>query len=656
MTAPPAWPEPPRDNDHEDLGIARPPEDLLRQVQEDVAQAGGELPPEPDRAGAIGATMFDLPGSEDNSVTVLLPQENAQRAPSQALVRIRSRGDGRAYLGIVTAGPFAEPDTLRADSHLLVTVTSRGGIYLPPYHGRARVSILGEELADGTLAPPRLRPLPNSPVIPLTDAESAAVLRTFGDVRLGLLVGHPNVVVSVPSDQKSVLPRHLAVLGTTGGGKSTTVARLVQQAQAAGMAVILLDVEGEYTHLHEPADDEDMLLVLKERGLEPAGVPADRMTVYHLVGRETANPDHPHVRPFSLQFAWLSPYAAMEVLGLSEAQEQRFLKAYDVAKELLRELGIFPQKEAGPEERARQERMALELDEFERGYPRLALSLLMDVVAACGLFAEQSGGDGSRSRKRLAAEEGAPGLAGFTPSTPVLRTPEGTAALLRRLRTMNVPGQVVSWRALLGRLARLSRLKVFDSPRAKPLAYRDLLRPGAVSVIDLSDSGASELNNLVIADLLRGAQKEQEKAYRAYEKAKAKGTAAAAPPRVLLLIEEAHEFLSAERIERMRILAEQVAGIAKRGRKRWLSLAFVTQLPSHLPRQLLSLCNNFILHKLTDPHVVNMLRHTVSGIDESLWSRLPGLAPGQAIVSFGHMTRPLLAAIDPAPCKVKMMD
>ena len=73
-----------------------------------------------------------------------------------------------------------------------------------------------------------------------------------------------------------------------------------------------------------------------------------------------------------------------------------------------------------------------------------------------------------------------------------------------------------------------------------------------------------------------------------------------------------------------------------------------TQFPQQLPRQVLSLCNNFILHKLTDPQVVNLLRHTVSGIDESLWARLPGLAPGQAIVSFGHMTRPLLASIDTA--------
>ena len=69
------------------------------------------------------------------------------------------------------------------------------------------------------------------------------------------------------------------------------------------MAVILLDVEGEYTQLHEPTSNTDMLAGLQERGLQAMGIPADRMTLYHLVGRETANPDHPHAKPFSLQFA-----------------------------------------------------------------------------------------------------------------------------------------------------------------------------------------------------------------------------------------------------------------------------------------------------------------------------------------------------------------
>ena len=151
--------------------------------------------------------MFDLPNSEDGTLTVLLSRENISLAPAQALLRIKSK-DGRRYLGIVTAGPFAEPDSLRGDSHMLVTVATRGGIYLPPYHGRIQVSLLGEELDDGTLSPPRLRPLPNSPVFALDDAESATVLCAKGDIRLGLVIGHDTVVVGAPSDQKSVLPSH----------------------------------------------------------------------------------------------------------------------------------------------------------------------------------------------------------------------------------------------------------------------------------------------------------------------------------------------------------------------------------------------------------------------------------------------------------------
>jgi DNA helicase HerA-like ATPase len=166
----------------------------------------------------------------------------------------------------------------------------------------------------------------------------------------------------------------------------------------------------------------------------------------------------------------------------------------------------------------------------------------------------------------------------------------------------------------------------------------------------------SELNNLVIADLLRGVQDAQDTTYWAYEQAKETSPAAPPPARVLVIIEEAHEFLSAERIDKMRILFEQVARIAKRGRKRWLGLVFVTQLPQHLPRQVLGLVNSYILHKITDSQVISTLQRTLSGIDAGLWNRLPGLAPGQAIVSFPHLTRPLLVAVDPAPAKLLLVD
>jgi len=54
--------------------------------------------------------------------------------------------------------------------------------------------------------------------------------------------------------------------------------------------------------------------------------------------------------------------------------------------------------------------------------------------------------------------------------------------------------------------------------------------------------------------------------------------------------------------------------------------------------------------------VVGMLKRTVGGVDDGLWDRLPGLAPGQAVASFPHFTRPLMVSIDPAPGKLRMSE
>lgn len=604
------------------------PEEALRALDEDIVAGGGPVQPWPGSEGAIGFTMFDSPRSEDNSVTVLLSDEHLADAPSQSLIRIRSK-DGRSYLGAVVAGPFAEPDGLRADSSLLVTVVTRGGIFVPPYHGRVQAEILGEE-REGTLVPPRYRPLPNSPVFVLGHSEVASVLHVEGDIQLGQVIGQEEVAVCVPSTRKDVLPRHLAVLGTTGGGKSTTVARLVQQAQASGCAVILLDVEGEYTFLHQPATDPRMLAALERRGLPAAGVP--NVALLHLVGRDTANPEHPRRTAFSLQFARLSPYTVTEILNLTDAQRDRFMQAYDVAKALLRELDIFPKRGD-----ADQERLSMEVDEFERGYPRLGLALLMDVVGAFRIVAEKGDTDS------------------FQPHTAEIA--QNKDALFSQVKSKERRvDSAISWRALLGKLSLLSRLRVFDRRDARPLTYKHLLEPGRVTVVDLSDSGSPVLTNLVIADLLAGVQEAQDGAYEAWEAARRQGGEATAPARALIVIEEAHEFLSAERIDKMPVLFEQVERIARRGRKRWLGLVFVTQLPQYLPRQVFGLVNSYVLHKITDPQVVSTLQRTVSSIDKGLWLRLPGLAPGQAIVSFPHLARPLLVAMDPAPAQLRLVD
>ncbi|MEO8287939.1 MAG: ATP-binding protein [Chloroflexota bacterium] len=616
------------------------PEAALLGIESAIEAVGGIWQESAEFAGAVGRTTFDLPSSEDNLITVVLAKEHVAQGTlgSQAIVRIKSGiipsepSPGRVaqpvtairrdYLAVVVSGPFAEPDGLRGDAPVIITTAARGGVLTPPYHGRVQVEILGEEL-EGGLVPPRFRPLPNSPVFLLGPEETAAVMKVAGDLRIGLVVGYDNIVVRVPKDDKSVLPRHTGIMGTTGGGKSTTVARLIAEAQANGYAVIVLDVEGEYTQINEPTSDKKMLSALSARGLPAGGVPSTAL--YHLVGRETANPDHPMRKEFYLQFARLSPYAVEELLDLSEAQAMRFEMAYDVAKQVLRDLEIFPKK--GDH---KQEQMALTLDEMERGYPRMTLSHMLDIVK--GFVHEVS--------KQ-------PGTPDFYDN--VFRA--NPAVIMGRIQQQRADN-AVSWRALSNKLWQLKRINVFDSQRegVQPMMYRDMVKPGRVSILDLSDTDSAILNNMVIADLLRGVQDDQDELYQA-------AVAGGRPlPRVLIIIEEAHEFLSEERIGKMPVLFGQVARIAKRGRKRWLGLVFVTQLPQHLPSQVFGLLNNYIIHKITDASVISRLQRTVPGIDESQWRHVAALAPGQAIVSFTHMARPLLVSVDPTPAKLRMVD
>jgi DNA helicase HerA-like ATPase len=600
----------PQSQDEVDTVVRSVPAGVAAAIAEDAVRAGGEWQEPAEYMGSVGRTMFDSPASEDNSVTVLLPRETLQHVASQAIVRIASVPDGREYLGVVVKGPFAEPDGLRADAPLVVTTTVRGGIFMPKYHGRVQVELLGERI-DGVLEPPRYRPLPNSPVFVLDEGETERVLATTGDLRLGRAVGHDDVTVGIPSERKGVLPRHTGIIGTTGGGKSTTVAGLVAQAQESSLAVVLFDIEGEYTVLNEPTDDPQMVGLLERRQLSPRGV--ERTTIYHLVGRDTANPGHPHRVAFGLRFDRLSPYTVMDILDLTDAQQERFLQAFDTTKKFLRQANISQATD-------------YELDEFEEGVPGMTLAHLHDMVAA---FAS------------IAAKE-----------EPELRTPAFRERLSEVKRDIGgfKPTHAASWRALLGKLGRIKRLNVFDVPSAKPLDYGRLLQPGRVGIVDLSDTDSPILNNLVIADTLRGIQRQQEINYAAAEQH------GGPPPATLVIIEEAHEFLSRERIAKMPHLFAQVARIAKRGRKRWLGLVFVTQLPQHLPNEVIGLINNWVVHKISDTGVINTLKHSVGGIDESLWRRLPGLAPGQAIVSFGHMQRPVLTAIDPTPAKLRMVD
>jgi DNA helicase HerA-like ATPase len=597
----------------------RLPAEALATIRADMRAAGGPyVPPEED--GRIGCTMFDTPASDDDTIPVLLPKENIGQLPSQAAVRIRS-SDGRDYLGVVVRGPFALPDGLRPDAPPVVATAIRGGFFLPDYHGLVVVEIAGEE-KNGQVQPHRFRPRPSSPVYVLDEEEVRRFLKTGGNIRLGRAFGHDDLEIAFSSTAKEVLPRHTGILGTTGGGKSTTVANLVARLQQAGVATILLDTEGEYTEMNEPTDDPRMIEILNEMGREPQGVP--NTDLYFLVGRQCANPQHPRRKPFSPAFSGISPYAALEIFDLNEAQEERFQKALTVTARALDDLKIWDE--------ADHRYVKEEMDEFDEGYPKLRLSHLYDVARSIADVLQNK------------ARSTHPPLKSFE-----FRSRADEFDRLIAESTKEESKRWDSWRKVQGKLGRIERLNLFDNPQAPPLDYARLLSPGRVSIIDLSDSDSTLVNNLIISDLLRGVQKAQEAAY---GRAMLLGRD---PTPVVVIIEEAHEFLSAQRIGKMPTLHQQVERIAKRGRKRWLGLVFVTQLPQHLPDAILGLVNNFILHKIGDANVVARLKRSVGGVDEALWLRLPRLASGQAVISLASLSRPMLSAMDPAPCRLRMV-
>jgi len=248
------------------------PDGVRATLKATADELGGPYAPSPESIGAVGHTHFDGPSAEDGSVTVLIEKKNLNQLPSQAMVRIKSLDEHgkleRTYLGAVVAGPFWNPDGIPVNSPLLEQNTVQGSRLLARYHGRASVAVLGEE-SNGQLVPPRFRPKPNSPVHVLNTEETAHALNLKGNLRIGLVVGHENLPVYVPTNEKGVLPRHIGVLGTTGGGKSQTVSGMVKRLQEADVATILVDIEGEYTEIDQPAYDEKIVRALELRGDVP---------------------------------------------------------------------------------------------------------------------------------------------------------------------------------------------------------------------------------------------------------------------------------------------------------------------------------------------------------------------------------------------------
>jgi DNA helicase HerA-like ATPase len=198
-----------------------------------------------------------------------------------------------------------------------------------------------------------------------------------------------------------------------------------------------------------------------------------------------------------------------------------------------------------------------------------------------------------------------------------------------------------SYFALLGKLGRLNRTKAFDVKACEPIDAHDLLVSGRVSVFDVSYC-PDNLKNLVIADLLRKIFDHK--------------LSSADAPKTLLVIEEAHTFISREKRSKMQETIEMLREITRRGRKRWLGLCFVSQQPSHLPPEIFELCNTRVVHNVKSQANIGALKNTAGDVSEEMWGNVPSLGAGQAVLSCPQLRDPVVINVRPSESKRKFVE
>ncbi|ADM26962.1 protein of unknown function DUF87 [Ignisphaera aggregans DSM 17230] len=94
-----------------------------------------------------------------------------------------------------------------------------------------------------------LNPLAYQPLYKLNSAEEYSYISSIfsqGKIKIGYLYSNPSIIVSLNDDH---MLRHIAIVGSTGSGKSTTASIIAEEASKNGYAVIIIDWHGEYKSL-----------------------------------------------------------------------------------------------------------------------------------------------------------------------------------------------------------------------------------------------------------------------------------------------------------------------------------------------------------------------------------------------------------------------
>jgi hypothetical protein len=510
-------------------------------------------------AKLIGHVSWD--GATATSERVLLRASvlNRRLVERNQYVRIQDESGPRSgFLARIINGPFFH----RSGAP---TVGGMNGSNSMECFLLADLEIQGE-LVRGRSRDTNSRPAPNTAVYTLTTNEIAGLHGFAGDMLLGNLSCQDDLRVSLQSQNKGVLPRNLGIFGTVGSGKSNTSQVIIEEAARAGWAVIVVDVESEYTEMDHPTDDDALVDRLAHFGLEPAGVPD-----FHVFCPASCTSDRSSAEPFTLRLADFEASVIAELLQVSVSERNALFECVETL--------------------VQKARPKASTSEAETLQPLLDASPQAKVAFTLKTLKERANERGART------------------------------------------SDAIDYTGLTAKLTWLMHSEAFDQVNMWSLDPVRMLSPGRVSIIDVSVAN-DVVKNMVTADLLR--------------KTFALKMSRPSTPPTLLIIEEAHSFISRERAQTMQATLHMLRNVTRRGRKRWLSMAFVSQQPGHLPPEIFELCNTRIVHTLRSTHNLDALMATTGDVGSDLWNRLPLLGPGQAVLSSPQLHRSVIMSMRPA--------
>lgn len=113
----------------------------------------------------------------------------------------------------------------------------------------------------------------------------------------------------------------------------------------------------------------------------------------------------------------------------------------------------------------------------------------------------------------------------------------------------------------------------------------------------------------------------------------------------LLVLEEAHNYIPQSEGAKYRSVKKSIERIAKEGRKYGLSLMIVSQRPSEISETIFSQCNNFVAMRLTNPTDQQYVKRLMPDSVSSITDTLPVLERQEALIIGDSIPIPTIVRI-----------